>query len=546
MKKSFYAVFSMCLLAVLFCCPVFAQNQVTEMEIEVALRPDGSAYITQTWYAQADEGTEFYLERFDSGYLTITDFSVSDENGSFTFVENWDVNASFEEKARKCGIVETDQGVELCWGISQYGQQRYAIEYILHDLVGAYSDADGFNHCFLNDMSTFPTDVTLTILNQDGTPLTDSDCAIWAFGYDGQIQFDHGVIRAWTESPLDTGDYMTIMVRFEKGVLSPLRSADGSFEAVKERAFDGSDYADESSPLTLILGILSFPACILIFAVAVSIGTTINRAKLKKRMRQVNYFRDIPNKGNLNLTYYLGLSCDLFDYHTLLGAYLLRLISQGCLEPTTQNAEDKAACLRLSHPPKSGDTFDDALYAILEEAAGADGTLQPKELEAYCKQNEAPMVSFLTSCRKDSEQSILSLDCFKKPDGDGLKNFTPAGLEQLDEILGLKRFLLDFSLIQERGIQDTILWQDYMVYAMLLGIADKVTTQIKAHYPAALPQAEQYEVYLGYSRHYNRRMKHAYTKEYEKRQAARNSGHGGRASRRGGRGSSGGGRGGSR
>ena len=549
MKRRFILFFTLCFLSILCCCPVLAVNHVPEMELEVALRPDGSAYITQTWYADADEGTEFYLERWDSGYLTITDFSVSDEKGPFTFVENWDVKASFAEKARKCGIVETDKGVELCWGISQYGQNRYTVEYILHDLVGAYSDADGFNHCFLNDMSTFPTDVTLTILNQDGTPLTDSGCDIWAFGYDGQIQFENGVIRAWSETPLKQGDYMTIMVRFEKGVLSPLRSADGSFEAVKERAFKGSDYDNSSTsidPLTLILGLLSLPAFILIFAVAVFIDTTINRAKLNKRMKKVNYFRDIPNKGNLNLTYYLGLSCDLFDDDTLLGAYLLRLISQGCLEPVTENPEDETACLRLSHSPKSGDTYDNTLYSILEAAAGADGTLQPSELEAYCKQNEAPLVSFLTSCRKDSEQSILRLDCFKKPDGDGLKNFTPAGLEQLDEILGLKRFLLDFSLIQERGIQDAVLWQDYMVYAMLLGIADTVTSQIKAHYPAALPQVERYEVYLGYSRHYNRRMRHAYSKEYEQRQAARSGGHGGRASRRGGRGSSGGGRGGSR
>ena len=36
-------------------------------------------------------------------------------------------------------------------------------------------------------MSFFPTDVTLTIRNQDGTPLTDEICDIWAFGFDGQI-----------------------------------------------------------------------------------------------------------------------------------------------------------------------------------------------------------------------------------------------------------------------------------------------------------------------------------------------------------------------
>ena len=32
------------------------------------------------------------------------------------------VDASFEEKANRCGILETGEGVELCWGVSEYGQ----------------------------------------------------------------------------------------------------------------------------------------------------------------------------------------------------------------------------------------------------------------------------------------------------------------------------------------------------------------------------------------------------------------------------------------
>ena len=101
------------LLTAIFCIAalsptVIAANRVPEMEIEVALRSDGSAYITQTWTADTHEGTEFYLARKDNGYLSITDFSVSNKNGTYTFVEKWDVDASFEEKAGKCGILQTD------------------------------------------------------------------------------------------------------------------------------------------------------------------------------------------------------------------------------------------------------------------------------------------------------------------------------------------------------------------------------------------------------------------------------------------------------
>ena len=156
MKKKITAIIIAFFCVSILCTPALAASRVPEMELDVALLPDGSARITQVWMTDADEGTEFYLGCRDSGYLTITDFSVSDQNGPYAYVEDWDVDASFEEKANRCGILETGEGVELCWGVSEYGENRYTIEYVLHDLVGSYSDADGFNHRFMDEMSFSP------------------------------------------------------------------------------------------------------------------------------------------------------------------------------------------------------------------------------------------------------------------------------------------------------------------------------------------------------------------------------------------------------
>ncbi len=113
MRKLLIAFLFFCFCAPVCCLPVAAVNHVTKMAIDVVLRQDGSAAITQVWTAETTEGTEFYLVCRDSGYLTITDFSVSDESGAYTFLENWDVDASFQEKAGKCGIYETGDGVGL-------------------------------------------------------------------------------------------------------------------------------------------------------------------------------------------------------------------------------------------------------------------------------------------------------------------------------------------------------------------------------------------------------------------------------------------------
>lgn len=552
MKKKLAAVLAVIVCIVLLAPTVFAANQVPKVEIDVALLSDGSAQITQIWTTNTDEGTEFYLARNDSGYLSITDFSVSDNNGAYAFVEDWDVNASFEEKANKCGIVKTDTGVELCWGISQYGENRYTIKYIVHGLVGSFSDADGFNHRFIDEMSFFPTDVVLTIRNQDGTPLNDDVCDIWGFGYEGQIAFEDGTIRAWSESPLESGQHMTIMVGFQKGVLSPSRSVDDSFESVKERAFAGGDYGadEESENLTLdeiLFLLVMFGSPVVIIILLSKWSKKIKQAKMKKRMEQAGYFRDAPNDGNLNVTYRLGLCSGLCEEDALLGAYLMRLISQGCLESTDNSLDAKSVRLQLNHPPQSGNAYEDALYTILEAAAGAEGVLDPAELEQYCGRNYKPLFRFMDSCDRDAMKTLVQGGCLKGAILENTKNLTKKGQQELDELYGLKHFLLDFSLIQERGVAETGIWQDYMVYALMFGIADKLELQIRQLYPELVPQLEQYQRYAHYTGYYNGLMYAAYSRERLRRTPShRSGGSGGRVSIGGGGGFSGGGGGGVR
>lgn len=548
MKRKIIAFLTACLCAAACCLPAAADNRVRSMDIDAALRRDGSAAVTQTWTADTDEGTEFYLACRDSGYLTITDFAVSDESGEYTVLEDWDLDASFEEKAGRCGIHETDDGVELCWGISEYGRRQYTIRYVLHGLVGAYEDADGFNHRFVDEMDTFPTDVSLTIRSEDGAPLTDDICDIWAFGYDGEVWFEDGAIRARSGTALESGEHMTIMASMEKGVLSPLRQADESFEDVKERAFEGSDYGygEEGGLVELLVGLAAFAVIGVFIAMGAAMAAKRRKSRLRKRTEQVDYFRDAPNGGNLNVTHRLGAACGLCREDSLLGAYLLRLISVGALEPEEAGARSPQVDLRLVRPPRSDNPYDDAFYTILEAAAGSNGLLEAKELERFCGQNSEPLTRFVDSCRQGADRVLLRGGCVKGSVLRGVKSLTPQGQRELDEILGLKRYLLDFSLIHERGVREAVIWQDYLIYAHLLGIADQVAPQIRRLYPEALPQVERFERCIGYAGYYNGFMYSAYEREHRRQEAARSAGSGGGASLGGGGGYSGGGGGGTR
>ena len=97
------------------------------MDIQAVLYEDGSIRITQNWEGSFEEGTESYIPMNAPETLTISQLMVSDQNGSYKTVPDWNIDWSFEEKARKCGIHDTDSEHEICFGISQYGQNRYTI-----------------------------------------------------------------------------------------------------------------------------------------------------------------------------------------------------------------------------------------------------------------------------------------------------------------------------------------------------------------------------------------------------------------------------------
>lgn len=552
----------------ILCCTIFcitclsqaasAANNVSDILVDVVLSDDGSAYITQTWNCSLSEGTECYFPIENLGDRSISGFTVSDIDGAYTSVENWNVGADFSEKAGKCGMVKTDRGWELCWGIGEYGVRRYAVEYQISGLVSGYTDFDGFLFQFINPgMGTLPTDVTVKITTRDGITLDAEHCGIWAFGFDGQAGFKDGQVLAYTEQPLSSDtDSVILMLQLNKGLLHPARTEDGTFEAVKEKAFAGSDYdydggsdpgqhgdAEETEEYTateLMVGlIISAIPVVLVFFLLTRKGK--RKKKLKALYKNVEYFREVPIAGNLEAAFALADRYGQTENDgDLIGAAFFKLISGGCLEPMSEKTvgffgrEKESISLRLLHPPKFGGVAANKLYELLVMTSGSNQILQERELQQYCSKNTDAIIRIVSAAKEDGDKTLTQIKCF-----DPGKNAKPLGLTSRGEallrnIMGFKKYLLDFSLIGERTIAESVIWQDYLTFAALLGIADKAMEQFKAVYPEVTGYSEhaQYTYLLAY------RFRRA---SFDAAQAARSSGGGGHSSFGGGGGFSGGG-----
>ena len=63
------------------------------------------------------------------------------------------------------------------------------------------------------------------------------------------------------------------------------------------------------------------------------------------------------------------------------------------------------------------------------------------------------------------------------------KGLTQKGMDFKEELEGLKRYMEDFSMLDKREVPELVIWEKYLIYATVFGIADKVLKQLKVKYP---------------------------------------------------------------
>ena len=111
----------------------------------------------------------------------------------------------------------------------------------------------------------------------------------------------------------------------------------------------------------------------------------------------------------------------------------------------------------------------------------------------YLFVNGSSFALALTGIMVFSLVTMFTMPKYRKLNKDGEKEY--ATLE------GLERFMLHFSNLKEYEIPQLILWEEYMVYATMMGIAEEVLEELKVAYPELL-NPSYYSGYVGHNYFY--------------------------------------------
>lgn len=489
-------------------------NTLDTLNIEVYIHEDGSATITETWKMEVVEGTENFrvLDRLGDAY--IRDYIVSDENGPFTLVENWDINASREQKANTFGMVQNGNVLELCYGIGEFGSRTYTMQYTIVNFVFQYADTQAINWRFVsNDMKPMPNNVNILI--QSDIELNNNNADIYGFGFDGNINFtENGILVTNNSNGIGGNGYVNVFIGLQENFYANANQQYNNFtyEEKLNDAMTGSDYRNNSNS-TLRSGLL----LIMFFIIAIgsliitliynyrkktyfpSNLTFIDKEKLLKKA-QVDPFRDIPCKKDVFRFYYIVKLANLAEDDDLkaglIAAILLNWMRNGELKFVKLEGKKlnrKKYEVDFTQDVTCENALEEELLSFFRAASGSNKILETKDFNRWCSKNYSKLDAWFSKVDMYGKKELINDEslivdnletkfiAMKIPQHKEI--YATKFREELYQVAGFKNFLLEFSSIEQKQVQEVRLWEDYLIFASVLGLAEKVEKELGRLYP---------------------------------------------------------------
>ena len=495
-------------IAALACaCAAFAYSpEIRDIDVNVCLYPDGSAVIRECWDVTAAGITEWYLVKDNLGDIEISNFTVFVDGQELYNEDRWDIDRSREQKAGRCGIVKKNNGVELCWGCGEYGPHKYEARYTMSNVVKSLDDYDCLHMQFISPgLSQSPGHVKVTV-EAKGTPLSSENSRMWGFGYAdyrGLTGYQDG--KAVFEASEEISYYNSVisLMRFDKGIFTPTSVRGGSFDDVLTNALEGADFGEEEgqgpSKWEYFLEILiSFFFVILMPMILItrmaSAGNSKKISKLEKRRilgvwpKDVEWNRNIPFDGDLDASYYtLENLGEVQKDNSLASALILRMIYKGFLNVSKDEKENVEISFNDAKDRSGLSTSAQLLYDMMKEAAGEDHILQHNEFKKWANGHKSSIRIWANDSKTNAVQTLRSNNWKSGT------RWTEAGKAKARETYGFKKFLSDFTNMKDKTSIEVNMWQEYMVYGALFGIADKVAKELKEINPQVFDHVLVYD-----------------------------------------------------
>lgn len=480
--KKVYAIIGIILILM---CSVVQANEMRSIDMNVFIDENGNANVTETWQYYSDSGTECYHSYKNLGNSKIKNLIVSDDVMTYEILDGWDVNGSFDDKKYKCGINNTSDGIEICWGISEYGNKEYVVNYVITNFVSELNDSQ-MAYWELIPQGTAPQEASITIWSELDY---EDTLPVWGYGnYGGFCYVADGKIEMKSDGALDDDEYMTILVKFSNGMFNCVEKIDEDFEYYYDLSVENAEKYQEDDVTGTLAVIIFFMITVFTFILSIAVISMQENVKVEKSdiksMKSAPLYRDIPCNGNVERAFYISALYKLTKKDAdLFGALLLKWLKMDLIsiQPDLRGKK-KAIVLKNTGDSNDFDSQKEKEIYNMMKVASKDDVLSQGEFEKWCNKNYNKIFKWLENVKKEEIDELVKegkITKLKKNKYQAESTLTKDAME----LAGLKNFLKEYTLIKERTPIEVKMFEEYLIYAQIFGIAKEVQKAFKDLYP---------------------------------------------------------------
>ena len=472
-------------------------DSIYSIDMKIDIQKDGTANITEVWNVKASGGSEWYKQIKNMGNSSLSNFTVTMDAEQLVF-KNWDVNESMKEKAGYYGINDIYDGIELCFGKSDKKKHTFVLNYTLSNYIFNTSDSQVLYWTLLPEATLDDFSVEITSYYQFSDKLD-----VWGYGYKGYAYVENGKIKMSNEGKLKN-NYVTLLVKFPLNTFDTVNEYRqfNNFNDVYNLAEAGTfdydydiykDTFDVFDFIAIIFEIIiTFIPILIVTIIGVKAALPKYGYKDNKQIDKKNIpmFREIPCNKDI---YYANtlIKLNSFDYKesNILGAIILKWVKTNKIrfENTKTGIFNKeTSVIDLTLNPTFDDNLEKELFDMMYQASN-DGKLEAKEFERWAKNNYSKFFDLFKKIENKEIEKLKQIGEIRpritKEECKRKNVMSDKIYDDSVKLYGLKLYLQEFSRIDTREVMEVHLWDEYLMFAYLFGIADKVAKQMKNMYP---------------------------------------------------------------
>ncbi len=429
---------------------------------------------------------------------------------------------------------------------NSYDTRTYEISYTVTDAIGKYNDYAELYWQFIGaDFEIDADEVTGTIILPDYANSTE-DIKVWGHTQDlnGEIYVTALDKIKFRIQNFSAGNYVEVRSLFPTEMITTANRTynEDRYDEVLTEETKWANQANlrrvweeiEDEVIGVFFLFVVLALCIIFIKKAVKYGRKLSESRKYVPEQNLEYFRDLPEKDVTpgEALYILEEPYNTFysKFGKIFSATLLDLKLKGYIDLRVEkNRRKEKIYIQLVKETNDGLKEDEiSILEFIKKAIKGKEEIELKELEKYIKSNSIAVEGLINRYKKllqkqlseegilDKEQEkeyltykniivsyylfafiilfispitfplaiVLLIDgilCSKA--NKKINVLTQKGVNEKEKWKGLKKYMEDFSLLNEKEVPAIEIWERYLVYATAFGIADKVLKQLKTIYP---------------------------------------------------------------